>query len=138
MLGRPEWLGIVATGILSATVSLGIFTWMLRNEDLAAARNLAFTTVVFGELFRAFAARSARRVFWEVGVFSNLGLLGVVVGSATLQIALHHVPLFQMLFGLEPISLSEGLLSIGLGLIPATALELVKVVRRALGQAAAR
>jgi len=68
MLGRAQWRFILTTGLLQAVATLGVFVWALNARDLTEARNLAFFVLVFGELFRAFAARSATRVFWEVGL----------------------------------------------------------------------
>ena len=47
-----------------------------RTASLGEARDLAFSTLVFSELFRAFAARSPDALFWQVGVFTNLRLVG--------------------------------------------------------------
>ncbi|MDP2308520.1 MAG: cation-translocating P-type ATPase [Pseudomonadota bacterium] len=130
MLGRAEWKTVAFTGLLQAAVALGVFAWVLRDQGLAEARNMAFTTLVFGELFRAFAARSRTRIFWEVGAFSNMRLLGIVVISAALQLAMHHVPIAQEIFGLTPLSLGDCLLTVGLGLVPVSVLELSKLFRR--------
>ena len=54
ILGRTEWQLILTTGLRQAATTLGIFVWALRARDLSEARNLAFSTLVFGELFRAF------------------------------------------------------------------------------------
>lgn len=71
MLARAQWTRICATGLLEAMITLAVFAWALRARDLTEARNLAFSTLVFGELLRAFAARSPDRLFWEVGAFTN-------------------------------------------------------------------
>ena len=128
MLGRPEWITILTTGLLQGGVAIGIFAWTLRSEGIEQARNMAFTTLVFGELFRAFAARSRTRTFWAVGPLSNPRLLAVVGVSAVVQIGMHHAGFAQDLFGLAPISLVDCLLSIGLGLVPVTVMELGKVL----------
>lgn len=128
MLGRPEWITILGTGLLQGVVAMGIFAWTLRAEGIEQARNVAFTTVVFGELFRAFAARSRTRTFWAVGPLSNLRLLAVVAVSAAVQIGMHHVGFAQDLFELAPITLVDCLISIGLGLVPVTLIEVSKVV----------
>ena len=128
MLGRPEWITILWTGVLQGAVTLGIFAWTLRAEGIEQARNMAFTTIVFGELFRAFAARSRTKTFWSVGALSNVRLLGVVVVSGALQIGMHHVGFAERLFDLAPVSMSDCLLSIGLGLIPVSAIEIAKLV----------
>jgi Ca2+-transporting ATPase len=138
MLGRAEWLTIAWTGLLQAAVTLGVFTWALRARDLAEARNLAFTTLVFGELFRSFASRSTTKLFWEVSPFTNARLLGVVALSALIQIGIHHIPGLEALFEIRDLSLSDCVLTIGLGLIPVTVLELAKLARRARGSGAER
>ncbi len=126
MLGRAEWRLIIFTGIIQTAVTLGVFVWALRDRNVEEARNEAFTVLVFGELFRAFGARSTTRHFWEVGMLSNLPLLGVVVGSSLVQIAIHHIPFTQKLFDLGTISLADCALSVALGLIPLSAVELYK------------
>jgi Ca2+-transporting ATPase len=130
MLGRAEWTNVLVTGLLQAAVTLGVFSWALATRDLAQARNLAFTTLVFGELFRAFAARSTTKLFWEVGAFTNLRLLGVVVVSVLVQIGIHHIPALERLFQIVDLSLQDCALTLMLGLIPVTVLELAKLARR--------
>ena len=132
MLRRREWAFVVWTGLLQAAVVLGVYAWSLRTEGVDVARNLAFSVLVFVELFRAFAARHPEQTFWEVGAFTNLRLLAVVVASGAVQVALHHVPSIQRLFHVAPLTLADCVLSIGLGLVPVTILELTKLVRRAL------
>jgi Ca2+-transporting ATPase len=129
ILGRRQWTMIAATGALQATCSLGVFWWALRYSDVKDARNLAFSTLVFGELFRAFAARSDRKLFWQVGAFSNMLLLGIVLVSASVQLAIHHLPFTQRMFDLEPISLQECLVTLLVGLIPVSVVEIYKLVR---------
>lgn len=136
MLGRPEWTTIIATGLLQATVTLGVFVWALRSRDLGEARNLAFSTLVFGEVLRSFAARSTTRLFWEVGPFTNVRLLVVATATIAVQLAIHHTPIMQRLFQVSALSLSDCILSLLLGLIPVSVLELTKLVRRALPGAA--
>jgi Ca2+-transporting ATPase len=130
MLGRGEWTTVLVTGAIQATVTLGVFAWALRTRNLAEARNLAFTTLVFGELFRAFAARSSSRLFWEVGPFTNLRLLGIVVASVLVQIGIHHIPPLERLFQITDLPLSDCGLTLLLGLIPVTLIELSKLLRR--------
>ena len=126
MLGRREWLMIGLTGLVQAIVTLSVFVWALRDRNLEEARNLAFTVLVFGELFRAFAARSPTRPFWRIPLLSNVALLATVVVSGFVQIAIHHVPFTQELFDLGYISVDDCLLSVGIGLVPLAAVELLK------------
>jgi Ca2+-transporting ATPase len=129
MLGKAEWATVALTGVLQAAISFGVFVVTL-DQGEPLARTLAFSTLVFGELFRAFAARSPGRVLFEIGAFTNLKLLGVVVLSAASQLALHHVAFFQELFQMAPLTRTQYAMSIGLGLVPYSILEVSKLVRR--------
>jgi P-type Ca2+ transporter type 2C len=132
ILGRPEWSAIAFTAVLQTIATLGIFTWALQSRDLVEARNLAFTVIVFGELFRSFASRSTQRLFWEVGVFSNLTLLAVVTVSVLAQLAMHHIPAMEDLFQIGQLSLADCALSLLVGLLPVSVIETSKLVRRRL------
>jgi Ca2+-transporting ATPase len=130
MLGRREWQFIVFTGLLDAAVTLGVFVWALEARGLVEARNLAFSVMVFGELFRAFAARSTTRLFWEVGAFTNLRLLGVVILSALIQIGIHHIPAAQAVFEISAMSVADCALTMLVALCPVTVIELTKLAKR--------
>lgn len=130
ILGRSEWLSIAITGVVQTATTLGTFVWALRSRNLEEARNLAFTVLVFGELFRAFAARSPTRLFWETGAFTNLALLGVVLTSVLIQLGIHHIPATRTIFRIGTISLHDCILSLVIGLVPVTVVECGKLVRR--------
>jgi P-type Ca2+ transporter type 2C len=128
IMGRAEWGRIIWVGLLEAAVVLGLYWYLLRTQDEAHARNLIFTTIVFSQMLRAFGARSSTRIFWSVGAFSNLWLLGVVVVTGLLQISLHYIPLAQTVFGLRPLSFSDFLIILPVAFIPITVIELRKLV----------
>jgi Ca2+-transporting ATPase len=127
ILGRPEWRAIAITALLQTVIVLGVYVWALETRGLDTARNLAFSALVFGELLRAFAARDARRPFWEVGVFTNLKLLAAVIASVLVQLAIHHFPATQQLFQIGSLSPADCALTLGLGCIPLLVLELAKL-----------
>jgi Ca2+-transporting ATPase len=126
ILGAAEWRTITVTGAIQAAVTLSVFIWALRERSVAEARNEAFTVIVFAELFRAFAARSTTRHFWQIPLFSNVALLAVVGVSSFVQIAIHHVPFTRKLFDLGTISLGGCALSVLIGLVPLFAVEMLK------------
>ena len=130
LLGRQQWLVVIATGLLQTAVTLGVYWWALRYRNMAEARNLAFSALVFGEVLRAFAARSDTRVHWELGLLSNWRLVLVAVATVSAQLAIHHLPAAQELFSIGPLSLPDCGLSLLLGLLPVTVLELWKLARR--------
>ncbi len=133
ILGHREWSAVALTGLMQTVVVLAVFVWALDARGLETARNLAFSVLVFGELLRAFAARDVDRPFWEVGVFTNLRLLGIVVVSMLVQLGIHHIPATQQLFQIGPLSLHECILSLALGCVPLIILECAKLLRRVRG-----
>jgi Ca2+-transporting ATPase len=117
-------------GALETTVTLSLFVWALRDRNLVEARNVAFTVLVFSELFRSFAARSTTRIFWEVGAFSNLVLLAVVIGSSAIQIAIQELPFAARFFGVGRLPVGDVVVCVAFGLVPVTVLEVSKLIRR--------
>jgi Ca2+-transporting ATPase len=130
MLGRAQWHFIIAIGLLEAAATLSVFVWALHARELPEARNLAFSVLVFGELFRALAARSTTRVFWEVGAFTNLRLLGVVAFSALMQLGIQGIPAAQAVFEISPLRVADCALALLVALGPVTVIEVSKLVRR--------
>jgi Ca2+-transporting ATPase len=133
MLGRAEWKTLALAGLVQATVTLLVFAWTLKVAGVSQARTLAFASLVFGQLFLSFAARSPSRLFWEVGAFTNLRLLAVVALSAVLQLGIHHVPAAGSLFQVQALSGAGWALALLLGIVPVTVIELAKLGRRHLG-----
>jgi P-type Ca2+ transporter type 2C len=130
LLGRPEWMRIAWVGALEGSVVLGLYFFTARNSDVSSARNVAFTTLVFSQLWRSFSARSISRIFWEVGPLSNPWLFLVVIATAFLQVSLHFMPLTQKAFGLAPLSPEHLTVILPLSLIAVTVIETIKLVKR--------
>jgi Ca2+-transporting ATPase len=130
MLAAAHWRRIALVGVLEGTVVLAAFRQGLAGGDVALARTMAFSTLVFCELFRAFATRSFRRVYWQVGVSSNLVLAAVVAFSAAVQVGLPALPALRALFDLRELDALRTGMCVALGLVPVSALELAKMLPR--------
>lgn len=128
MLGRLEWRTILVVGGIEALVCLIVFFGILKSDSLAHARSMAFSTLVFSQLFRSFSARSRTQIFWKVGAFTNLWLLSVVVLSIFIQISLHYIPLIHDLFNLTPLTLKDLAIAIGMGLVTVSLVEIKKII----------
>jgi len=130
MLGRTEWLRVFATGGLIGGVALIAFARELDVDSIEHARTMAFSTLVFAQIFNAVAFRSFDRVALEVGLFSNPRLLGVMALTIALHLGLVALPFTNALFDLGPFSWKVMGISIVLGLVPATFIEVWKLARR--------
>jgi Ca2+-transporting ATPase len=129
---------IALVGCLTAGVALSAFayTWYI-DQNLADARDAAFSVLVIEELLRSFSMRSDTRTIWQVGLWSNMQLCIIVVVSFALQLAIHHLPALQALFETSPISPGQCVAWVVLGSLPLLVLELRKVLlySRAMHQA---
>ena len=96
----------------------------------AYARTLAFMTIVCAQLFYALTFRNARKSFFQVGIFSNLYLIGAVLLGLILQLAVLLVPFMRYAFRLEMLDMNGWLTVIGLGLVPFTINEIGKALIR--------
>jgi len=65
---------------------------------LLEARTMAFTTLVFSQLFHVFDCKSESRGIFEVGPFSNPVLVFAVLISITMQLSVIYLPVLQAIF----------------------------------------
>ena len=133
LLGRPEWARIGLMGALDAVVVLAVFAWALPRRGIVDARDLAFSTLVTCELFRALAARDTHLTYWQTQPLRNLRLAAVVAASVLLQVVLHLVPAAREVLHLGDLGATDLALVVVAGLIPVTVAECMKLARAALG-----
>jgi Ca2+-transporting ATPase len=98
------------------------------------AQTMAFTTLVFFQLFNVFNARSDERSAFS-GLFTNMWIWAAVLFSALLQVAVVYVPFLQNAFSTAPLGLGDWLVCIGVASTVLWLSELVKLVQQR-GQAA--
>jgi Ca2+-transporting ATPase len=127
MLGRAEWRLITLVGVLHGALTLAVFAWALRRAGLAEARTLAFSTLVFGQIFLSLGFRHRRKVLWALGPFTNERLLGIVALTGLVQLALTAIPATRSLLHLTSLTPAHALVPIAVGLVPVTFLELSKL-----------
>ena len=116
------WFDIVFVGAIMGIGTLMVVDWSLPGGLLSGqnagtmeyARTMAFTTLVFFQLFNVFNARFSRRSAFS-HLFDNLWLWGAVILSALLQIAVIYIPVLQTAFNTVPFSLRDWLICVGTG-----------------------
>jgi len=94
--------------IISCIITIGTL-WVFLTElpnGLNHARTMAFTTIVFFELFVALNFRSEHPLL-EVGLFTNKKLLLAILSSVILQLMVIYVPFFDPIFETTFVSLSD-------------------------------
>ena len=114
-----------------AAVSLAAFVQGYVVEgSLERGRTYAFSTLVVAECLRALVARSQTRLVLETGLGTNLRLLGAVALVLGLQLWSHHSSALGGFLKTGPLELGPCLALLALGAVPATVLEVSKLVRR--------
>jgi Ca2+-transporting ATPase len=126
---------ILCHGTLNAAVAAIAFYVVYRGaeENLPAARTIAFCTLTFAQLFFSFGWRSERYTLPQLGPFSNRWLSGAIAVSVLLQLAVVTVSFLQSLFQVTPVGFAwQWLMIVALALTPVTVIEVAKLVRARL------
>ena len=143
VITREMWLGIVFVGLVMAAGTLLVLDASLPGGLIAGSgemrygRTMAFTTLVFFQLFNVFNARSDRHSAF-VGLFHNRWLWGAVTVSLLLQFAVLSLPFFQQAFDTVPLSAGDWLVCALVGSSVLWLRELSKWVLRGLHRSTAR
>jgi len=131
------WFDIVFVGAIMAIGTLLVMDWALPNGllagatgDMRYAQTMAFTTLVFFQLFNVFNARFGdRSAFHKLG--SNWFLWLAVLISAALQAAVIYTPFLQDAFRTVSLGASDWLICIGVASTVLWLMELKKLALRA-------
>jgi Ca2+-transporting ATPase len=113
VITRWMWFDIFFVGIIMMVGTLAVMDISLphgllagTNGSMEYAQTMAFTTLVFFQLFNAFNARSDYSSAFR-GLFTNQWLWLAIGVSLLLQIAVIYVPLLQKAFTTVPLSLQD-------------------------------
>jgi Ca2+-transporting ATPase len=132
VINRDMLTGIIVVSLADTFAVLTAFTiGMARYPGhLEAAQTLAFTTLVFSELLRAYTSRSEYYSVFSIGLFSNKWMVLATASSAILMLGVLYIPFLQPFFGTVPLGLDDWLEVVPLFLIAPVAAELVKMYLR--------
>lgn len=130
---------MVFYGILVGAVTLGAYLlgeYVLSDPGIAdaTANTMAFATLVFSELTRAFAVRSETSSVFRIGLFSNKTMNKAFVIGLALQLAVLLIPLLQPVFHIVPLTGVEWVVVIGFAFLPLIVSEIAKLIRRVAGK----
>jgi P-type Ca2+ transporter type 2C len=128
---RPVLALILAGGVWSAVVNLGLFVWALSSgRSLNEAMTLTFLSLVLIQFFKAYNFRSDRHSVLN-RPFANGWLNLAIVGEILLLPLLLYVPFLSEAFGTAALGLADWVLVLALAVSVMPVLEAVKwMVRR--------
>jgi Ca2+-transporting ATPase len=116
---------ILWVGLLMGLVSLGMGLWFWNIGD-PAWQTMVFTTLTLSQMGHALAIRSGRESLFTSGLLSNKPLLGAVLLTFALQMAVVYAPFLQNTFGTIALGLPELSISLALSTVVFFGVELEK------------
>jgi len=118
------WVGLLLGAVCLAAEyfarALGEGTW----------QTMVFTTLGLSQMGNALAVRSDRESLFKLGLLSNKFLLGAVLLTLVLQMAVIYLPFLQRIFDTTPLDWRELSISLALSTVVFVAVELRKWVQR--------
>jgi Ca2+-transporting ATPase len=132
VITRQTALLILMQGVFIALCSLAAFAFVYfyEKEGIGRARTAAFVVLACSQLFHSLNCRSQTESLFRLGILTNTKLLGAVVISFLLQMAVVYLPFLQMVFKTESLRLADWLMVVAISSLPLWAMELVKVFSR--------
>jgi Ca2+-transporting ATPase len=109
-------------------VCLSLQAWAIQHND-PKWQTYVFTVLCFSQMGHAMAIRSDHFFLFKQGLFGNMPLVGSILLTFGLQMALLYVPALQQIFSTQALSWQELLMCILLSLIVFHAVEMEKLVR---------
>lgn len=130
VFGRGVGRGIIWIGLLLGLVLLAV-AYRYWSTGQASWQTMVFTTLAISRVGMAEAMRSDRDALFQIGLFSNKPLLGSVVLTFGLQMAVIYIPVLQTVFQTTSLSAIDLLISFALSIAIFGAIELEKwLIRR--------
>jgi Ca2+-transporting ATPase len=130
LFARGLWQHVLWVGALIGALTLGTAAWSRARGD-ANWRTMAFTVLAFAQMWHALAIRSERTSLLRQGLTSNPPLLGAVLLTLGLQVAVVYLPPLQRVLKTTPLAPAQFALCIAVSGLVLVAVEIEKWLRRA-------
>ncbi len=133
-------LHVLWIGLLMGAATIGVQAWAIHVGD-PRWQTMAFNVLCLSQMGHVLAIRSESRSLFSIGLFSNKPLLGAVLLTFALQMAVTYVPFLQPIFNTEALTLMELVIVIVVSSVVFIAVELEKLffrVRRKHGSFSSR
>ncbi|MBT9169007.1 MAG: Calcium-transporting ATPase 1 [Syntrophomonadaceae bacterium] len=119
---------IIIFGLLIG-ISVLLFQMFAFSEGMPW-QTMVFIALVFGRMAVVMSVRSEEDSIFRIGFFSNRPLLGAIILTVALQMAVVYVPFLNPVFNTHPLKLNELLLTLALSSVVFFAIEVEKLIRR--------
>lgn len=120
-------------GILMTMGVMGVYLWELkiRSGEPVMATEMGFHTLVLSQLLFVINVREESILRNPMQLYSNSWLLGGILLSMILQIAITYIPVFQMILKITPLEVEEWGIVLSGALLPTVVAQLKKILEEA-------
>lgn len=120
---------IIWVGILVGLLTVGT-QWYEINSGADHWQTIVFTVLCLSQLWHVMAVRSHKESLFSQGLLGNKTLLGAVLLTIALQMAVIYVPFLNDFFHTQPLTLEELAVAFGVSSITFWAVEVEKTFKR--------
>jgi Ca2+-transporting ATPase len=126
------WQHIVWVGLFVGGISIASQAWAI-SRGVEYWQTVVFTVLTVSQLFHSLAVRSETTSLFRIGLFSNLPMLGAVILTVMLQLAVIYLPALNNIFHTQPLPAFDLVVCLLLSSLVLVAVEIEKfLVRRSL------
>jgi Ca2+-transporting ATPase len=124
------WQHIIWVGLFVGGISIASQAWAI-SRGVEYWQTVVFTVLTVSQLFHSLAVRSESASLFTIGLFSNLPMLGAVIITVMMQLAVIYLPALNAVFHTRPLPLFDLGVCLGLSSLVLFAVEAEKwLVRR--------
>lgn len=118
---------VLWVGLLMGILTVATQAWFI---DTSHWQTMAFNVLCLTQLGNVMAIRSENQSLFSIGIFSNKPLIGAVLLTMLLQLAITYVPFLQAIFHTEALTLKEFIIVGAVSSSVFFATELEKLIRK--------
>ncbi len=122
-------LHIIWVGILVGLLTVGTQWYEIKTRD-EHWQTIVFTVLCLSQLWHVMAIRSHKESLFSQGLGSNIPLLGAVLLTVALQMAVIYVPFMNSFFHTQPLTWQELAVAFGVSSVTFWAVEVEKFFKR--------
>lgn len=123
------WQHIVWVGLFVGGISIASLAWAVAR-GVEHWQTVVFTVLTVSQLFHSLAVRSETASLFTIGLFSNLPMLGAIILTVGLQMAVIYVPALNPVFHTRPLPMLDLVVCLLLSSLVLFAVEIEKWLAR--------
>jgi len=112
-----------------ASFRIGLNFYCAGEDTLMLARTMCFTTIIAGEMLRAYSSRSENKSIFQKNLFDNSFLNISVAGALAILFLVIYTPFLSKIFSTTALNPGQLAIALSLGIIPAVFSEISKRIR---------